>query len=509
MSSTSSATSAPGHGDLNAPLAPADAIYIEDGRVKEVGTSRRDADLVIDARGNLVTPGLIDSHVHPSFGDFTPVQNSTSWITHYLHGGTTRMVSAGELHLPGLPIDRPDPAVFRSLALVTRACYDNFRPGGVKVEAGTLLLVPGLGENDFATVARAGSRLVKFIFYPYGQDPAEQANYVTWAHRHGLVVKIHSGGVSRSGVSRPAGAEVLLGLKPDIAGHLNGGPIPMPLAEAARVVNESEMYLELAYCGNFAVAQALVGLALAKGALARVILGTDTPSGTGVTPRGMLRLMALVASCPGIRPEETICLATGGPARAHGWIRASSSPALRPTCWSWARSRRQRQGRPGIPGPGNLLGISLVMIDGKLAVRGRSQQTPRPRWRRWSPGKAPRRHGSFPDAAASLIGPGQALFDQGRCSWWSRPGGRGALRPAALAGARRRGASGRAGGAAPPARLVYRPGEPTPGGTAVLASCAGRWRGWRSPASPHGGGGRAFADLVLQRPWRRGPTAAW
>ncbi len=263
---------------------------------------------------------------------------------------------------------------------MTRACYDNFRPGGVKVEAGTLLLVPGLGENDFATVARAGSRLVKFIFYPYGQDPAEQANYVTWAHRHGLVVKIHSGGVSRSGVSRPAGAEVLLGLKPDIAGHLNGGPIPMPLAEAARVVNESEMYLELAYCGNFAVAQALVGLALAKGALARVILGTDTPSGTGVTPRGMLRLMALVASCPGIRPEETICLATGGPARAHGL----DSGVLKPGAPADLLVMGQIEGASGKDaleslGQGNLLGISLVMIDGKLAVRGRSQQTPPPK----------------------------------------------------------------------------------------------------------------------------------
>jgi enamidase len=50
------------------------------------------------------------------------VQNATNWISNYLHGGVTCMVSAGELHLPGLPIDKPDPNLFRSLALLTRAC---------------------------------------------------------------------------------------------------------------------------------------------------------------------------------------------------------------------------------------------------------------------------------------------------------------------------------------------------------------------------------------------------
>ncbi len=96
-------------GDLNAPLAPADAIYIEDGRVKEVGTSRRDADLVIDARGNLVTPGLIDSHVHPSFGDFTPVQNSTSWITHYLTAGPPAWSRPASSTCRGCPSTAPIP----------------------------------------------------------------------------------------------------------------------------------------------------------------------------------------------------------------------------------------------------------------------------------------------------------------------------------------------------------------------------------------------------------------
>ena len=163
-------------GDIASPRLDADSLYIEDGVFQEIGAEQKDADLVIDAMGNTVAPGLIDSHVHLSFGDWTPVQNSTNWISNYMQCGTTRMVSAGELHLPGLPIDRPDPEVFRSLALVTRSCYDNYRPAGVKVEAGTLLLVPGLKESDFEAVAKAGSKLVKFIFYPYGDDPRNRPN---------------------------------------------------------------------------------------------------------------------------------------------------------------------------------------------------------------------------------------------------------------------------------------------------------------------------------------------
>jgi enamidase len=76
-------------GDIENPLSKEDSIYIENGRFIELGTSRRDADVIINANGLLVAPGLIDGHVHPTIGDFTLAQNSTSWVTHYLHGGIT------------------------------------------------------------------------------------------------------------------------------------------------------------------------------------------------------------------------------------------------------------------------------------------------------------------------------------------------------------------------------------------------------------------------------------
>ena len=366
-------------GDIGDPVVNADSLYIEDGVFKELGTARTDADLVIDARNNTVCPGLIDGHVHLSFGDWTPVQNSTNWISNYLHGGITRMVSAGELHLPGLPIARPDPAVFRSLALVTRACYDNYRPEGVKVEAGTLLLVPGLTESDFETVARAGSKVTKFIFYPYGDNPEEQAAYVEWSRAHGLKVKIHSGGVSRSGVSRPADAELILALDPDIAGHINGGPIPPSEADVERVVAESRAYLEIAYCGNASLAVKTAKWALERNQLDRVILGSDTPSGTGVTPRALLRIMAIVASTPGVAPEQAVCMATGSVAAAHGLDSGFIAPGAPADLLIMGRIQGSA-GRDAMEalGAGNLVGISMALIDGKPVIRDRSRQTPPP-----------------------------------------------------------------------------------------------------------------------------------
>ena len=216
-------------GKLTSPLRAANSILIDGPVVQEIGNGlNSQADRAIDANGITAIPGLIDSHSHPSIGEYTPAQNSLRWITNYMHGGVTALISAGELHLPGLPLP-PDARTALSVAIVTKRCYDNLRPSGVKVHAGTLLLVPGLTEKDFDEIAALGIKLVKFIFYDYSLLPnGEAERYVAWAHARGIKVKIHSGGVSRSGVSQVAGFEIVQKIKPDIIGHITGGPIPMP-----------------------------------------------------------------------------------------------------------------------------------------------------------------------------------------------------------------------------------------------------------------------------------------
>jgi enamidase len=367
-------------GRLERPLREADSIFIRDGVVQAIGKGlSQAADHVIDANGITAIPGLIDSHSHPSIGEYTPAQNSLSWITNYMHGGVTALISAGELHLPGLPLP-PDARTALSVAIVTKKCYDNLRPSGVKVHAGTLLLVPGLSEKDFDEIQSLGIKLVKFIFYDYSLLPnGEAERYVSWAHTRGIKVKIHSGGVSRSGVSQVAGFDMVQKIKPDIIGHITGGPIPMAEEDMIRIARETECFMEICTSGNYRLALSLAREVKAKNLHHRVLIGTDTPGGTGIVPRGILREIAFLSSVGEIEPEKTICMATGNVGRAHDLnlgILEEGRPAdlvlMHKITGSVAKNALDSFAK------GDLPGISYVIIDGEVRVAGRSQQTPPP-----------------------------------------------------------------------------------------------------------------------------------
>lgn len=106
-------------GDLDAPLLPVRAVAIADGLIAEFDPASHDGfDTVIDAAGCAVVPGLIDGHVHPVAGEWTPTQDAIGWVGNYLHGGTTTMLSAGELHTPGLDYGRMTPDLVTALAEV-------------------------------------------------------------------------------------------------------------------------------------------------------------------------------------------------------------------------------------------------------------------------------------------------------------------------------------------------------------------------------------------------------
>ena len=367
-------------GKLESPLREADSIFVRDGVIQAIGKGlSQAADHVIDANGITAIPGLIDSHSHPSIGEYTPAQNSLSWITNYMHGGVTALISAGELHLPGLPLP-PDARTALSVAIVTKKCYDSLRPSGVKVHAGTLLLVPGLSEKDFDEIQSLGIKLVKFIFYDYSLLPnGEAERYVSWAHARGLKVKIHSGGVSRSGVSQVAGFDMVQRIKPDIIGHITGGPIPMAEEDMIRIARETECFMEICTSGNYRLALSLAREVKAKNLHHRVLIGTDTPGGTGIVPRGVLREIAFLSSVGEIEPEKTICMATGNAGRAHDLnlgILEEGRPAdlvlMHKITGSVAGDALDSFAK------GDLPGISYVIIDGEVRVAGRSQQTPPP-----------------------------------------------------------------------------------------------------------------------------------
>ena len=98
-------------GDLEAPLARGDTVVVRDGTIAFVGDAAGapaslENEITIDAAGATLIPGLIDNHVHPVLGDFSPRQRVLDFIDSCLHGGVTTIISAGEPHFPGRPRDR-------------------------------------------------------------------------------------------------------------------------------------------------------------------------------------------------------------------------------------------------------------------------------------------------------------------------------------------------------------------------------------------------------------------
>jgi enamidase len=265
-------------GDIHRPILDANSVLIEGGRIAAVGMGLEDAaDTVIDAKGSTVVPGLIDSHCHPVFGDFTPRQRTVDFIDSGLNGGLTTMISAGEVHLPGRP---KDIVGLKALAIVAAKSYDNLRPAGVKVRAGAPILELGMVEEDFAEMARAGVRLVGEIGLGSVRTGTDAAPMVRWAKKHGMTVTIHTGGPSIAG-SSPISAEVVLEANPDVVGHINGGTTSMSEREIDSLV-ATEMALEIVHCGNGKTALHTLARTREARALHRIIIGNDAPSALSV-----------------------------------------------------------------------------------------------------------------------------------------------------------------------------------------------------------------------------------
>lgn len=369
------------HGDPDVAPVRDTTLVVEDGVIAGIGTDHPAPDQVLSAGGLAVMPGLVDGHVHPTFGEWTPAQDAIGWIGNYLHGGTTSMVSAGELHIPGLAFDALTPELVLSIAITSKQTTGRMRPSGVKVNAGTVLLVPGMTEEHFDRAHAEGIDQLKFIFYDWNRlGDGEAQRYMQWAHDRGMTVKMHSGGVSRSGSSRVAGSDVVTAVRPDIVGHISGGPIPAPDADIAAIIADlPSAYVEVCSSNNYRATKFVAERLLERDEVHRLTLGTDTPGGTGVIPRGMLRNICYLASVCGVDPVAAVAAATGQTARAHGLDtgvldvgRPADLIVLGPITGSTATDALECFAL------GDLPGIATVLVDGVALVETRSQQTPPP-----------------------------------------------------------------------------------------------------------------------------------
>jgi enamidase len=363
-------------GDLAQPILGANTVVAIDGRITAIGKEKdidtEGANTLIDASGTTLAPGLIDSHVHPVAGDWTPRQNQIGWIDSCLHGGVTTMISAGEVHMPGRP---KDIVGLKAMAITAQRAFAAFRPSGVKVHAGAPVIEHGMVEEDFKALAEAGVTLLGEVGLGSVKDGATARQMVAWARKHGIQSTIHTGGPSIPGSSL-IDKDVVLAADADVIGHINGGHTALPDSQIIGLCAECQRGLEIVHNGNERAALLALRTATELKQLSRVILGTDAPAGSGVQPLGIIRLIAMLSSIGEVAAEIAFCFATGNTAKLRKLDCGLIEPG-RAADFVLMDHAQHSAGKSLLESIhlGDLPGIGMTIIDGVVRSE-RSRNTP-------------------------------------------------------------------------------------------------------------------------------------
>ncbi len=363
-------------GKIEAPIADGDCIVAVDGKISAFGYEKdlntEGATTTINAHGSTVAPGLIDSHVHPVVGDYTPRQQQLNWIDSTLHGGVTTMISAGEVHMPGRP---KDIIGLKAMSIAAQRWYENFRPSGVKVLAGAPVIEHGMEEHDFKELADAGVKFLGEVGLGTVKDGKTANQMVNWARKYGIQSTIHTGGPSIPG-SGLIDADMVLETGTDVVGHINGGHSALPDDQIICLCENCGKGLEIVHNGNERAALLTLNTTRELKKLDQIILGTDGPAGSGVQPLGILRMVAMLSSLGNVPAEIAFCFANGNTARQReldvGLMEVGYSADF--------VLMDQAQHAPGknileSVQLGNLPGVGMMIIDGEVRSQ-RSRNTP-------------------------------------------------------------------------------------------------------------------------------------
>jgi enamidase len=363
-------------GDWRKPFVNGDTIVMDQGKIVHVGTADarlvESCDVVIDADGTVAMPGLIDSHVHVVFGDYTPRQKTVGYLDSYVHGGVTTSITASEVHMPGRP---KDPEGVKALAIAAHKSYQNFRPGGMKVHGGSIILEPGLTEADFDELAAKGIWLAKAGFGAF-KTPYDYKPMIDWARQRNMITTVHTGGSSIPG-SSGIWSEHILALDPHVSFHVNGGPVAMPDEGFPRLVNESKVALQICTAGNLRTILWLARLVREADQFDRFIMGTDTPTGSGIMPLGMMYTITHLASLADLPVEWAIAAATGNNARVYRLNSGVIAPGkdadvvVIDACLGGSKDDAI-----SALANGDIAAVSAVVTDGVPRFIGRSRNTP-------------------------------------------------------------------------------------------------------------------------------------
>jgi enamidase len=365
-------------GDWREPFVAGTAILMDGGKITAVGevsdAELKSCDVVIDADGAIAIPGLIDSQVHNTFGDYTPRQKTVGFLESYVHGGVTTAISASEVHVPGRP---KDPQGVKALAVAAMKCFESYRPGGMRVWAGAVILEPGLVDSDFADIAAQGVWLAKAGFGNV-KSPYDYAPMIASAKKHGMTTLVHTGGSSIPG-SSGIWADHLIRMQPDVSFHTNGGPVAMPDEDYPRLVNESSMALQVCTAGNLRTTLLLADLVRQADQFDRFLIATDTPTGSGIMPLGMMYTITHLASLGNMAPEVAIAAATGNNARTYkrnsGFIAVGKDAdvVILDACVGGSKNDAL-----SALANGDIAAVAAVITDGVPRFVGRSRNTPAP-----------------------------------------------------------------------------------------------------------------------------------
>lgn len=363
-------------GKIEQPILDGNCLIAVDGKITDWGYEKdlntEAATTEVDANGVTLAPGLIDSHIHPVIGDYTPRQQQLHWIDSTLHGGVTTLISAGEVHMPGRP---KDIVGLKAMAIAAQRWYENFRPSGVKVHAGAPVIEHGMVEQDFKDLADAGVKLLGEVGLGTVKDGKTAKEMIGWARKYGIQSTIHTGGPSIPG-SGLIDADMVMETGTDVIGHINGGHSALPDDQIVCLCESCMSALEIVHNGNERAGLLTLNTARELDKLDQIILGTDGPAGSGVQPLGIVRMVAMLSSLGNVPAEIAFCFANGNTARQReldtGLIEAGY-------CADFVLMD-QAQHSPGKTllesvEQGNLPGIGMTIIDGAITSE-RSRNTP-------------------------------------------------------------------------------------------------------------------------------------
>ena len=360
-------------GKLESPKINADSIVIDEDRIVSIGKEPlKDRHLSIDCKGMTLAPGLVDTHVHPTIGDFGTKQQSVGYLERMVHGAVTHAVSAGEVHVPG----RVGADSALAIALAAHYSYKKFGPLGIKVHGGGLLLENDTEIKHIDQAFEGGVRIIGEVGIGSLKDPKRAGELSTYARELGMVVHMHCGATSDRGAGGEEhpyfSADDVLTVRPSIASHANSF-VSLSDEDVDLVCDHKEgpPFIEIVQAGGVRSMLRVVEKLMDRRDLDRLLIGTDTPTGYGVTSLGIIKTLGDICSMTGLSPDVAWAVASGNAARAfnlegHKIIEGAPADLV---LIDASLGSPQKSALDALAA-GEFIGVALVITDGKIRVNG-------------------------------------------------------------------------------------------------------------------------------------------